>query len=117
MYNDSASHSALVGALVGAGSYDGHVQPAAVQAGQASHGAAEREARHDLQMAQVELYCDHKAQAMVAIRHAMQLLEACDDKTLEPQIAALSEAAWHVRRNHSLVAVDLLDRAKDRLHG
>jgi hypothetical protein len=112
MYNDTASHSALLGAIVGAGGYDGH--DAATP--QASHEAAEREARHDLQMAQVELYCDHRAQALVAIRHAMQLLEACDDKALEPQLAKLSEAAWHVRHNDSLAAVDLLDQAKDRLH-
>lgn len=113
MYNDTASHSALVGALVGAGSYDNHAE-----AGHSvAHEAAQREAHHDLQMAQVELYCDHKAQALVAIRHAMQLLEACDDKALEPQLATLSEAAWHVRRNDSLVAVELLDQAKGQLHG
>lgn len=114
MYNDIASHSALVGAIVGAGGYEG--QAAADQAVHASHLAAEREAHHDLQVAQVELYCDHQAQALVAIRHAMQLLEACADKALEPQLAALSEAAWHVRHNESLVAVALLDRTKDQLH-
>ncbi|RCW68002.1 hypothetical protein [Pseudorhodoferax soli] len=113
MYNDTASHSVLLGAIVGAGGYDGHLDASAPQA---SHEAAEREARHDLQMAQVELYCDHRAQALVAIRHAMQLLEACDDKALEPQLAKLSEAAWHVRHNESLVAVDLLDEAKHQLH-
>lgn len=112
MYNDTASHSALLGAIVGASGYDGHVETEIHTA----HEAAEREARHDLQMAQVELYCDHKAQALVAIRHAMQLLEACDDKALDPQLATLSEAAWHVRRNESLVAVGLLDQAKGQLH-
>lgn len=112
MYNDTASHSALLGAIVGAGGYGDHA-PAAPRA---SHEAAERAARLDLQMAQVELYCDHRAQALVAIRHAMQLLEACKDKALEPQLATLSEAAWHVRHNDSLLAVALLDQAKDRLH-
>lgn len=113
MFNDNASHSVLLGAIVGAGGYDGHLESTAPAV---SHEAAEREARHDLQMAQVELYCDHRAQALVAIRHAMQLLEACDDKALEPQLSKLSEAAWHVRHNDSLVAVDLLDQAKDQLH-
>ncbi|KQP49247.1 hypothetical protein [Pseudorhodoferax sp. Leaf274] len=113
MYNDTASHSALLGAIVGAGGYDAHLESAAQHV---SHEAAERAARHDVQMAQVELYCDHRAQALVAIRHAMQLLESCDDKALEPQLAKLSEAAWHVRHNESLVAVDLLDEAKVQLH-
>lgn len=113
MYNDTASHSALLGAIVGAGGYDGRTDAGP----QGLHEDAEREAHRDLQMAQVELYCDHRAQALVAIRHAMQLLEACDDKALEPQLAKLSEAAWHVRHNDSLVAVDLLDEAKARLHG
>jgi hypothetical protein len=114
MYQDIASHSALVGAIVGAGGYDGHA--AADHGSHPSHAAAEREAHHDLQVAQVELYCDHGPQALVAIRHAMHVLEACDDKALEPQLAVLSEAAWHVRHNESLVAVALLDRAKDQLH-
>ncbi len=66
--------------------------------------------------AQVELYCDHRAKAIVAIRQATQALEAAPGHVDPVARAALEEAIWEARHNHTDEAVAALDAAMLRLN-
>lgn len=69
----------------------------------------------DIRSAQVELYCDHRAHAITAIRRATQALEAAPGHVDPLALAALEEAIWEARRDHTDAAVAALDTAMLRL--
>lgn len=60
--------------------------------------AAHRGAMTALRVAQVELYCDHDAAAMTALREARRSL-AGEGPAEAVALASLDEAAWHIRRH------------------
>ena len=64
-----------------------------------------------MRRAQVELYCDHPAEALVAIRRAVRQLELPSDIVAAEELATLERAAWHVRRHETGAAVAALDAA------
>ena len=68
-----------------------------------------------MRRAQVELYCDHPAGALVAIRRAVRQLELPSDLLAAEELATLERAAWHVRRHETSAAVAALDVAMTRL--
>lgn len=68
-----------------------------------------------MRRAQVELYCDHPAGALVAIRRAVRQLELPSEVTAGEELATLERAVWHVRRNETGAAVAALDVAMTRL--
>ncbi len=69
----------------------------------------------DIRHAQVELYCDHRRQAIAAIRRATHTLEAGSQVAAAQALAALDEAVWHARHDHTGEAVAALDTAMSRL--
>ncbi|MFT3720651.1 hypothetical protein [Pseudorhodoferax sp.] len=118
MTNRFTAQSTLVDALLGAGSYGSRRHDAPPRDDDApARAALQAQAEDDLRLAQVELYCDHDARALIAIHHAMQMLEASRDETMQSELAALGAAAWHVRRHDSLTAAAMLERSRARLHG
>lgn len=70
----------------------------------------------DMRHAQVELYCDHAASAIAAIRRATLALEATPGPVDPLALAALEQAIWEARRDHTEQAVAALDTALLRLH-
>jgi hypothetical protein len=89
-----------------------HAVPANAQCASADARAC---ASQEVRKAQVELYCDHRDGALSAIRRAKHALEEIGSPSAFVGLAALDEAAWHARNNHTTLAVDLLGAAKDRL--
>lgn len=77
------------------------------------------EARTDvgasMRQARVELFCDHPAGALAAIRRAVGELELPQNSLDEEEIVILERAAWHVRRRETRAAVAALDAAIGRL--
>jgi hypothetical protein len=72
-------------------------------------------ASQELRTAQVELYCDHRSDALSAIRRAKRALEDVGTPSAFVDLAALEEATWHARNNDTCAAVDALGKAKQRL--
>lgn len=72
-------------------------------------------AGEDMRHARVELYCDHRPQAIAAIRRATHTLEASTQAVDAHTLAALDEAAWQARHDHTGEAVAALDTAITRL--
>lgn len=70
----------------------------------------------DLRTARVELYCDHRSVAIAAIRRATHALEEAPRAADSVAMAALEEAVWEARRDHTGAAVAALDAAIVRLH-
>lgn len=70
----------------------------------------------DMRQARVELYCDHRAQAIAAIRRATHALEEAARAADPVALAALDEAAWEAKRDHLAQAVAALDAALLRLN-
>ena len=101
---------ALVAALVGASSYANAETPAA-----SGRFATQAQVLASLRMAQVELYSDHDAAALQAIRRARRELAAQPQANAARELAALDQAAWQVRHHDSLGAVATLDAARSRL--
>ena len=102
----------LVAALASASAYGGTEDSArnAQLAAQASVG-------QDMRTAQVELYCDHDAQALLAIRRARAALEASHDTAAAQALIALDQASWHVRHKHMDAALEALNSARSGLAG
>lgn len=100
----------LLAAMAGASSY---------AAGDEEVGSSSRaslvQAGDDMRHARVELYCDHRAEAIAAIRRATQALEDTARAVDPLALAALDEAAWEARRDHTAQAVAALDAAILRL--
>jgi len=71
-------------------------------------------ALHALLMAQVELYCDHDAAAVVALREAHRALLR-DSCFAIAALASLDEAAWHIRHHEMREALRAITRARDSL--
>jgi hypothetical protein len=106
----NTSGLALVTAMAGA---SGYAAPA-VAVGRDDEADRAR-AGADIRNARVELYCDHAPQAIAAIRRATHTLEA-GAHVADPQaLAALDEAAWQARHDHTGEAVAALDTAITRL--
>lgn len=76
--------------------------------------AGHRLALQALRTAQVELYCDHDAAAISALRDARRWLLG-DTRTEGAALASLNEAAWHVLRHEMHGALLAIARARDRL--
>lgn len=75
---------------------------------------ANGEALSALRTAQVELYCDHDAAAMVALREARRsLIGQAPPEAVA--LAALDEAAWHIRRHEMREAQLAIGQARLRL--
>lgn len=70
--------------------------------------------RHELRMARIELYCAHEDAALLALRRARGTL-AAEDPQAVPLLAALDEAAWHIRHHAPGDAHQVLEAARDRL--
>jgi hypothetical protein len=83
----------------------------ALRAADAPWRAATREA---LRTAQVELYCDHGAAALRAVRAARSMLQDSGPAQTLAR-AAIDEAAWHIRQHHDDVAQRALTAARDSL--
>ncbi|MEY8877583.1 MAG: hypothetical protein AB9M60_13815 [Leptothrix sp. (in: b-proteobacteria)] len=114
--------SAFVPALLSASSYAatddlGAALAAAHQAATDAAAQASLQARAELRTAQVELYCDHRTQALQAIRRARRQLSQPQDGAAPHELAALDEAAWHVRHHEDGAALDSLDLARTQLAG
>ena len=75
--------------------------------------ADQRQARQVLRTAQVELYCDHDAAAMIAVREARRFLVGTVHEGRV--LASIDEAAWHIRRHEMADAQRALVMARDRL--
>lgn len=74
-------------------------------------GPAQGAAAAALRSAQVELYCDHEAEAMQALREARRHLSGetpVDART----ITAVEQAAWHIRHHAMDEAQRSLDQAR-----
>ncbi len=100
----------LVAAMASATSY---AAPDAAVGGNAQADRARAGA--DIRHARVELYCDHTPQAIAAIRRASHTLEAGAHAADPRALAALDEAAWQARHDHTGEAVAALDTAITRL--
>lgn len=68
-----------------------------------------------VRQARVELYCDHPASALAAIRRAVCELELPLDALDAEEIVTLERAAWHVRRRETSAAASALELAIRRL--
>lgn len=73
---------------------------------------------HDLAMralreAQVELYCDHDAAAMTALREARRALAGQSGDALA--LASMESAAWHIRRHEARQAQVAMAFARQQL--
>lgn len=101
----------LLAAMAGASSYAANDDEAS-----GSSGASLARAGDDMRHARVELYCDHRAEAIAAIRRATLALEE-SARAIDPAtLASLDEAAWEARRDHTTEAVAALDAAILRLN-
>ncbi len=67
-----------------------------------------------LRKAQVELYCDHDAAAITALRTARQAL-AGEAPSPAGALASVDEAAWHIRRHAMQAAQTALAQARSDL--
>lgn len=67
-----------------------------------------------LRSAQVQLYCDHDAAAMTALREARRAL-AGDSASQAVAMASMDQAAWHMRRHELREAQAALAQARLRL--
>ncbi len=101
---------ALVAALSGAPSF-----ASADAIGEKDRHSAQ--ARIEMRVAQVEVYCDHPAQAIQAIQRARRQLAGQTGWAATRELAALDEAAWHVRHHENGAAVAALDASRTRLAG
>lgn len=79
-------------AMAMVGSLGQHAEPSALPP--RPHAAA----LSALRSAQVELYCDHDAAALIALREARRSL-AGDQPPEAVALASLDEASWHIRRH------------------
>jgi hypothetical protein len=105
MINATTPVVALVTALTGAVSYG---SSDAIES--AESAAARSRLNAELRTAQVELYCDHREQALHAIQRARRELVA--DAAHAQQRQVLEQAAWQVRHNDHLGAVQSLEVAR-----
>lgn len=101
----------LLAAMAGASSYAANDD----EVGGSSRAHLAR-AGDDMRHARVELYCDHRAEAIAAIRRATQALEDSARVADPVALASLDEAAWEARRDHTSAAVAALDAAILRLN-
>jgi hypothetical protein len=106
---DTTTSLTFVTALTGATGYTATDAPAASQL----HDVP-AQASADMRVAQVELYCDHPATAIGAIRRARKSLQAAQDPSLATELAALEQASFHVRHHDAGAAVAALDVAMAR---
>lgn len=70
--------------------------------------------RHELRAARVELYCAHEDAALQALRRARGALLA-EDPLAAPLLAAMDEAAWHIRHHAPHDAHLVLEATRERL--
>ncbi len=103
---------ALVAALSGAPSFAN-----AEAIGETTRQSAQAQARIEMRVAQVEVYCDHPEQAIQAIQRARRQLAGQTGWAATRELAALDEAAWHVRHRENDAAVAALDASRSRLKG
>lgn len=108
MINATTPVVALVTALTGAVSYG---SSDAIESVESSSARARLNA--ELRTAQVELYCDHREQALHAIQRARRQLVA--DAAGAQRLAVLEQAAWQVRHNDHLAAVDSLEAVRSQI--
>ena len=66
-----------------------------------------------LRAAQVELYCDHDAAAMTALREARRALAGLPSEAAA--LAAMESAAWHIRRHEAREAQIAMALAQQQL--
>ena len=64
-----------------------------------------------LRTAQVELYCDHDAAALVALREARRHLSGSAQVGADT-LSAVEQAAWHIRHHAMDAAQRSLDQAR-----
>lgn len=69
----------------------------------------------ELRIAQVELYCDHRTEALHAIQRARHQLRTETDSASLRELAALDEAAWLVLHHEHSAAITTLGAARQRL--
>lgn len=77
--------------------------------------AHEQRARLALRAAQVELYCDHDARALLALQQARRELQAAAGVGAGHGLAALDRAVWQMRHHDTRGAVAALGDAIDGL--
>jgi len=106
----TATPTATVVAALAAASGAAHACTASMP-GDVSTTLLRAQASIAMRVAQVELYCDHPAAALGAIRRALQQLEHPFETTAAAELATLERAAWHVRRHDTSAAVAALDVA------
>ncbi|KQP22470.1 hypothetical protein [Pseudorhodoferax sp. Leaf267] len=107
----NTSGVALLAAMASASSY---AAPDAEALANAS--ASLQRAGEDIRNARVELYCDHRHDAVAAIRRATHALEDAPRAIDPAALASLDEAVWEARHDHTDAAVAALDAAILRLH-
>lgn len=71
-------------------------------------------ARAALANARVELYCDHEAAALRALREAREAMIGAGGAPVEA-MGAVEEASWHIRHHHGNEAQIALQVARDIL--
>lgn len=71
-------------------------------------------AREALNHARVELYCDHEAAALRALREAREAMIGAGGAPVEA-MGAVEEASWHIRHHHGNEAQIALQVARDSL--
>lgn len=64
-----------------------------------------------LRTAQIELYCDHDAAALVALREARRCLIG-DEPAEVAALSSVDAAAWHIRRHEAVRAQTSIARAR-----
>jgi len=101
--NTPLSLSPLIPALIGAGAYTPDPRDAA------RHAQLPPQALADVRRARVELYCDHKAQALLCIRAALILLGDSPEPVSPALMGSLAQAAWLARQGRYVAAEAALD--------
>lgn len=108
----SQNSVSLVSAVLNAGSYapESHDMPAAAMQQREQH---RQQALDSIRMAQVDLYCDHTAEALHDIHAAeTQLRHAALGRDTQDVGAALARAAWLARHHQYQEAHDELEDAR-----
>ncbi|MFT3816137.1 MAG: hypothetical protein QM750_00660 [Rubrivivax sp.] len=108
MFDNPAPVVALVAALAGASAHAAGAEGTRLRSDALPAAQA-------LRAAQVQLYCDHRDEALHLILQARHELLAARTGTSAPALREIDHALWHVRRDDTGSAVSRLDAARSRL--
>lgn len=109
MFNNTAPVVALIAAFAGTSAHaaatDSHGLPRSI----------EMQAARTLRAAQVQLYCDHREDALLLIQRARHELLAAHTDTPAAALGEIDQALWYIRRDDTGAAVARLDAARGQL--